>query len=63
MAKLAELIKGFRANVREGNPCEMRFDGKSIQLYPIDVPEIIPAWKQAIINRTHIGIVVKPSTK
>ena len=51
MAKLAELIKGFRANVREGNPCEMRFDGKIVQLYPL--PGKIP--KPA----THCGIIVK----
>ena len=57
MAKLADLTKAFRANIREGNPCEMRFDGETIQLYPIH-PENIETW-----NRTRCGMVTKPSKK
>ena len=32
MATLAELIKGFRSNVRAGYPCELRFDGRRVYL-------------------------------
>jgi len=61
MAKLADLIKTFRANIREGNPCEMRYDGETIQLYPIhpeNIEENIEVW-----NRTRCGMVTKPSKK
>lgn len=32
MASLAELVKGFRANVRAGIPSNLQFDGKRIYL-------------------------------
>jgi len=32
MAKLSELVRGFRANVREGFPTVLHYDGKYIRL-------------------------------
>lgn len=32
MAKLSELVKGFRANVREGIPTVLLYNGKNIYL-------------------------------
>ncbi len=32
MAKLSELVRGFRANVREGIPTVLAYDGTSIKL-------------------------------
>ena len=56
MATLADLIKSFRHNVREGNPCNMRFEGKTIQLYPTDI-------NHPNYHKTKCGIVVKASTR
>lgn len=33
MAKLSELVKGFRANVREGIPAVLKYDGERIYLH------------------------------
>jgi len=55
MANLADLVKGFRANVREGHPCEMRFDGEKIQLYPH------PNDQNPGSGKTFVGICLKPS--
>jgi len=56
MATLALLIKSFRANVREGNPCTLTFTGDKIHLYPVDD-------KSPNANRTFIGVCDRPSTK
>ncbi len=56
MATLALLIKSFRANVREGNPCAMTFTGDKIHLYPTDD-------KSPNSNRTFIGVCDRPSHK
>ena len=55
MAKLHELIKGFRANVREGNPCALEFNGKDIHLYPKT------SGSDPRCGKTYIGICTKPS--
>jgi len=57
MAKLADLVKAFRANVREGNPCQMTFNGKIVTLLPIQVGK----FNQEIWERTHCGLVMNPS--
>lgn len=35
MKDLTELIEGFQENVENGFPCEMRYDGERVQLYPL----------------------------
>lgn len=59
---LADLVKGFRHNVREGNPCEMRFNGEKIQLYPLPF-EVGDREAEDKFNRTYVGITFKPSIK
>ena len=62
MAKLQELIKGFRANVREGNPCELRFDGRTITLCPLPFDKY-DCEAETKYHRAYVGLTTKPSTK
>lgn len=32
MATVNEVIKGFRQNIKEGNPCKLTFDGTWVRL-------------------------------
>lgn len=55
MAKLQELIKGFRANVRAGFPCVLDFNGETIKLYGKS-----ERWEEAW-SKTFVGMCTKPS--
>lgn len=48
---LGDLVNRFCDNVIESKPCEMRFDGVSVRLYPI-LTENNPNWR-----KTHVGVV------
>lgn len=56
MAKLSELIKGFRANVRAGFPCGLDFDGETVRLYPKS-ERYDPNY-----GKTFVGLTTKPTT-
>lgn len=56
MASLSELIKGFRANVREGLPCGLMFSNGRVTLYPATFRE------DARWGKTHVGRCEKPTT-
>ena len=51
MAKLSELVRGFRANVREGIPSQLTYDGAFVELKTEDPRGVVGICKKTTPER------------